>query len=118
LVGASVRAAAFSALRAGLRPRCLDLFGDVDLRARCDVQTIPPSEYPQGFTRLLGTVAPEPVVYTGALENHPVVLAQLGCYRPLWGITGDLLRAVRDPFCVHAALTASDRPALEVLPPG
>ena len=35
LFGASVRAAAFSALRAGLRPWCADLFGDADLQARC-----------------------------------------------------------------------------------
>jgi len=30
IVGASARAAAFSALRAGLRPWCADLFADLD----------------------------------------------------------------------------------------
>src|SRR5262249_21716166 len=118
LAGASVRAAAYSALRAGLRPRCLDLFGDVDLPAVCEVQTIPPSEYPHGFTRLLDTIPSVPLVYTGALENHPAVLARLSRDRPLWGIAGDLLRAVRDPFCVHAALAASHLPALEIVPAG
>jgi predicted ATP-grasp superfamily ATP-dependent carboligase len=118
LAGASVRAAAYSALRAGLLPRCLDLFGDDDLRAVCEVQTIPPSEYPHGFARLLDAIPSVPLIYTGALENHPAVLARLSRHRPLWGIAGDLLRAVRDPCCVHAALAAANLPALEIVPTG
>ena len=35
IFGASARAAAFSALRAGLAPWCVDLFADADLRGRC-----------------------------------------------------------------------------------
>ena len=46
LIGASVRAAAFSALRAGLRPWCADLFGDLDLRQRCPSVVVPAERYP------------------------------------------------------------------------
>ena len=49
IFGASVRAAAFSALRAGLQPWCADLFADADLRARCPTIQVPPGLYPQGF---------------------------------------------------------------------
>ena len=52
ILGASTRAAAFSALRANLRPWCIDLFGDMDLRGRCPVQTIAPEDYPGGLVRL------------------------------------------------------------------
>ena len=40
LVGASTRAAAFSALRAGLTPFCWDLFADTDLAAVADVEKL------------------------------------------------------------------------------
>ena len=41
LFGASTRAAAFSALRAGLRPWCADLFADADLQAHCPAMRLP-----------------------------------------------------------------------------
>ena len=37
ILGASARAAAFSALRIGLRPTCADLFADADLASACPV---------------------------------------------------------------------------------
>ena len=40
IIGASTRAAAFSALRAGLTPRCLDYFADRDLAAICTVDRV------------------------------------------------------------------------------
>ena len=49
IFGASVRAAAFSALRAGLQPWCADLFADADLRARCPTIRVPAEVYPDGF---------------------------------------------------------------------
>ena len=50
IVGASARAAAFSALRAGLRPWCADLFGDDDLRARCFAQRCDSANYPRSIS--------------------------------------------------------------------
>lgn len=96
IVGASARAAAFSALRAGLRPRCVDLFADADLAARCPVRRVS-GRYPDGF---LAAVADEPIVpwlYTGGLENHPRIVRTLAQRRPLWGNNADVLTAVRRP---------------------
>ena len=60
ILGTSCRAAAFSALRAGLRPRCADYFGDRDLAAVCPVvridQTMRAARVP-GASRVAARVA-------------------------------------------------------------
>src|SRR6202030_2218911 len=58
LIGASTRAAAFSALRAGLRPWCADLFNDADLRGRCPSVALVPGTYPQGFVAAVQQAPP------------------------------------------------------------
>src|SRR5262245_61077027 len=58
IFGASARAAAFSALRAGLEPWCADLFADRDLQARCSVARIAPSGYPGNFGALVQSDMP------------------------------------------------------------
>ena len=64
ILGAVARAAAFSALAAGLRPTCGDLFADADLARRCPVTAV--TNYPRGMADLAeqGT-APAPWMYTG-----------------------------------------------------
>jgi len=52
IVGASTRAAAFSALRAGLKPRCLDHFVDRDFMAICTVDRVEAQEGVAGLERL------------------------------------------------------------------
>ena len=94
IVGASVRAAAFSALRAGLRPWCADLFADADLRARCPAVVTGARGY-RSLLRVLAQAPPGPWMYTGALENHPRLVAELTANRQLWGIEADVLRVVR-----------------------
>src|SRR5262245_20524760 len=98
LFGASVRAAAFSALRAGLRPWCADLFGDQDLRARCHVVQVPAPAYPDAFRDMIEQSVPGPWAYTGALENFPNLLGKMARGRALWGNAGQALRCVRNPF--------------------
>ena len=71
IVGASTRAAAFSALRAGLKPRCLDHFVDRDLMAICTVDRVEAQEGAAGLERLALGLPPGPWLYTGPLENHP-----------------------------------------------
>ncbi|MCS6977810.1 MAG: ATP-grasp domain-containing protein [Gemmatales bacterium] len=98
LVGASVRAAAFSAMRRGGQPWCLDLFGDADLRRLCPVRVVPRHLYPQGIPQMVADLAPLGTVqYTGGLENHPRIVARLARLRSLWGNGPDTLRAVRHP---------------------
>ena len=80
IFGASVRAAAFSALRAGLRPWCCDLFADADLVCRCDAVRLS-GRYPDTFADLVGAEVAGPWMYTGGLENHPDLvrrMAQIG----------------------------------------
>ncbi len=120
ILGASARAAAFSAHRAGLSPWCIDLFADADLQARFPVRKVPLAAYPHGILAELDDAPDGPVLYTGGLENHPDLLARIG--RPLWGNSPEVLRRVRDPFLLAETLRRHGWPALEVRreppPPG
>jgi predicted ATP-grasp superfamily ATP-dependent carboligase len=97
IVGASTRAAAFSALRAGLDPWCADLFADADLEARCPVIQIARESYPRAFTYLAERDLPGAWMYTGRLEHHPDLVDSISGKRPLWGNRGQALRQARQP---------------------
>jgi predicted ATP-grasp superfamily ATP-dependent carboligase len=105
LFGASVRAAAFSALRAGLRPWCADLFADTDLRACCPALALPAADYPEGYVEVCARAPEGPWMYTGGLENRPALVEKLCRLRPLWGNGPDVLRRVRSPAPVAERLT-------------
>ena len=110
LFGASTRAAAFSALRAGLRPWCADLFADADLQRRCPAMRLP-GPYPEGFLDWIGAELPGPWMYTGGLENRPWLVRRLARRRPLWGNDLPVLLRARDPALVRAAVRAAGLPA-------
>lgn len=114
LVGASTRAAAYSARRAGLQPLCADLFADADLQQVADV--LPVKDYPRGLLAAARAAPPCPLMYTGALENHPALVAQLCRNRPLWGTGGDSLIRVRDPWKVQETLRDATLPCPSVWP--
>ena len=105
ILGASARAAAFSAVRAGFTPICCDLFGDCDLRAIAGTHRV--SDYPAELSRVAERVEPADWIYTGALENSPRLIAEVSERHRLLGNPPDVLRAVRDPFCVHEILRES-----------
>jgi predicted ATP-grasp superfamily ATP-dependent carboligase len=117
IFGASVRAAAFSALRSGLRPWCLDLFADIDLRNRCTVRRLIGS-YPHAFLDGIDTAPPGPWMYTGGLENWPRVVQRLAERRPLWGNAAAALSRARHPEYVANLLQAADMPAPALGRPG
>ncbi len=103
IVGASARAAAQSACRVGFIVDAADCFADDDLRqvaANC-VQ-IP--NYPHGLLEIASTIPLAPWIYTGALENEPDLIEELAKQRPLWGNSADVVRQVRDPNRLFAAL--------------
>lgn len=102
IVGASARAAAFSALRGGYIPQSADLFADADLRRVCDAIQIDP--YPSGLAAALATRQPGGWMFTGALENHPALVDELAGIKPLLGNRGAVLRRVRKPRLVADAL--------------
>ena len=109
ILGASARAAAVSARRAGLSVFAGDLFGDLDLQACCPSVRV--SDYPQGLVDVLNAAPPGPWMYTGALENHPQLIERMESVRPLWGNKADCLRRVRDPAVVFQALARQGLPA-------
>ncbi|MEK6239471.1 MAG: ATP-grasp domain-containing protein [Planctomycetales bacterium] len=116
ILGASARAAAFSALRGGFRPVCGDLFADADLAAQCPVSK--PNDYPGGLADLALAAPSGPWLYVGALENHPELVRTVADARPLWGNFPSVLRRVRDPFQWTFALRSARLPACRVLPSG
>jgi predicted ATP-grasp superfamily ATP-dependent carboligase len=106
ILGASVRAAACSAVGAGLLPYGIDLFADEDLRALCPATQI--ARYPTEFLRALAAAPDSPWVYTGGLENHPPLLTRLAALRPLWGNGADVCRRIRDPGVLQGILRSAD----------
>ena len=118
IVGASARAAAHSARRAGFSPYAADLFADVDLRNFCPSVLV--GDYPQGLERACAGPQPGGWMYTGALENYPELVDRLAALRTLWGNGAAVLRAVRDPRRVARAVAAErvSAPALAETPAG
>jgi predicted ATP-grasp superfamily ATP-dependent carboligase len=114
ILGASARAAAWSALRAGLWPAAADLFGDTDLAAVAPCLRVDPAAYPDGLIDAAARLPEGPWLYTGALENRPDLIEQLARRRPLLGNGAETVRAVRDPLAVAGALRAAGLPAPEV----
>jgi hypothetical protein len=104
VVGASARAAVHSLARAGLAAWAVDLFGDRDLAgvARCAV--CPFDAYPDAIPEMAARFPSGPVLYTGGLENHPRLIAELAVSRELWGNPTEVVRRVRDPQALSAAL--------------
>jgi predicted ATP-grasp superfamily ATP-dependent carboligase len=103
IVGASVRAAAQSALRAGFDVVAADMFADEDLRRLCPATRI--ADYPEGLVAWLRSVDADAWFYTGALENHPDLIDELARIKPLWGNAGRAIQSVRDHAQLCKALT-------------
>jgi uncharacterized protein len=105
IVGASARAAACSAVRAGLAVHAADLFADADLRSCCHAVQV--ADYPDGLADLVGGPQSGGWMYTGALENYPALVHKLAQIRPLLGNDATVLRRVRHPQKVANALHAA-----------
>ena len=112
IVGATGRAAAHSAHRAGLFPRVADRFADADLVSLCPVVRI--DDRPTGYLDWLQTSPQAGWIYTGPLENHPDWVDRLERCRPLWGNRGQVLRRVRDPSLLQSTLSEAGLPTLRV----
>lgn len=116
IIGASARAAAQSAARAGFAPHAADLFADIDLAALCP--TVRVADYPEGFLQAAKMLPQGPWIYTGGLENYPALIDGIARERPLLGNAGNVLRRVRDPWMVRDALLGQGLSAAEVASPG
>lgn len=118
VVGASARAAVHSLARAGLAAWAVDLFADRDLKRVAACAVCPFPGYPAALPRLAAQFPPGPVLYTGGLENHPHVVAELAAARDLWGNPPAVLERVRDPYAVSEALAAAGFAVPRPVPPG
>ncbi len=116
IIGASARAAAFSALRAGLNPSCLDYFADRDLVAACPVERVERGAGVAGLERLALGLPAGPWLYTGPLENHPDRVGRISQTHRLCGNAAGPLRAARDPFRLVEVLRGQGLPYLEIRP--
>jgi len=103
VIGASVRALAFSALRAGFKTYAIDLYADRDLAAVCPAVKI--DRYPYAFVTALAAAPQARWMYAGALENYPRLIERLAKIRPLIGNSAEAIRAVRDPMRLNQAVS-------------
>jgi predicted ATP-grasp superfamily ATP-dependent carboligase len=113
IVGASARAAAFSALRAGLVPRCIDYFADYDLMSMCATQRAEARKGAVDLERLAIGLPPQRWLYTGPLENHAGRVERISSTHHLCGNSPEILRAARNPFRLVDLLREEGLPYLE-----
>lgn len=104
LVGASTRAAAESAARAGFDVVSYDAFADADQHPRVDAHAVPGRFTPRAAERVARHVTADAVAYLSPFENHPTIVEAFASGRRLWGNTPDVLRRVRDPRLLMGAL--------------
>ena len=116
IVGSSARAAAQSAVRAGFSVCAGDLFADADLCRIGHATRVGP--YPAGLADVVGGSQPGAWMYTGALENYPLLVDAMARQRTLWGNPATVLRRVRRPRLVADALSRNGlaSPAVTVDP--
>ena len=118
VVGASARAAVHSLARANFSAWTVDQFGDRDLARVAECAVCPPDGYPDALPALAVRFPPGPVLYTGGLENHPHLVAELASQRELWGNPPEVLERVRDPHTLFSALADAGFATPRLIPRG
>lgn len=104
IVGASTRAAAESAARAGFEVFAVDAFGDWDLRQVARV-AVPGDWCDDDAIACAAASFPEgPWLYTGAVENRPDLIDRISRERRLLGNSAEVVRRVRDPMVLAEVL--------------
>lgn len=96
VVGASGRAMAQSASRAGIPVHAADLFRDTDL-VECCVSSTRIDRYPDGIVDAVRSLPAAAWCHVGGLENRPDVLEAIAAERPLAGSSAHAVRLVRNP---------------------
>ena len=115
IVGVSTRPAADSAARAGFGVTALDTFGDLDQSSGVRALSMP-RDFGESFSassaaRAAEKLSCDAVVYLSNFENHPRAVQSLARGRSLWGNSPDVLKRVRDPWRLAAALERRGVPA-------
>ena len=104
LIGASVRSFAQSALRDGIRPVCVDMFCDADLRASLQKNGLDGAFWCREIDSFAGAagavtdVASDvPAIVLGGLENHETSFRQLSAQRAVLGPDWNTIEQLRNP---------------------
>ncbi len=110
ILGASTRAAAFSAWRAGFEPVCVDQFADADLCAMTEVHPVESLSFAVNdihtpIMRVIQRLADLPVLFAGGMENQPLLLQHLEVDHTLWGASCRAIQRVRHPQQLADGLT-------------
>jgi predicted ATP-grasp superfamily ATP-dependent carboligase len=127
IVGASVRSAVESALRARYHVHAADLFADSDLRRHLTDSDLPGKllscqtfhPFPGGLRGLAIPPDCEAWLYTGGLENDPQLVEELSARLPLLGVGANALAHLRNPWTLHHLLLRHRfrSPAMRATPP-
>lgn len=108
IAGVSTRAAAESAALAGFDVTSLDAFADLDQATGVHAMSLPRdvgvSFGAWAAARAARDIACDVVTYLSSFENHPAAVHLLARGRALWGNSPAVLRRVRDPEALAAAL--------------
>lgn len=110
IVGASTRAMAESAVRAGYKCTTVDYFGDLDQTALVPNLALGDLGLPRCAASLVCAgerISATAVVYGASLENYPGAVTRLASGRELLGNAPTTLRGVRDPAALAGALGAA-----------
>ncbi|MFO0888702.1 MAG: ATP-grasp domain-containing protein [Isosphaeraceae bacterium] len=114
ILGASTRAAAMSARRAGWLPGCIDLFGDRDLAALGPLVRAGAEGWEAAFDTLAARLGEIPWLYTGPAENYPEIVQRIAARHRLLGNPADILRSARNPRLVAELLRRAGLPHADV----
>ncbi len=112
VIGASARAACWSAVRAGLKPRAFDQFRDLDFPPDCEVRLI--SKEPDTFFSEAAKAQHEPCLPVGGWENDTEMMQRLESNFSLWNTNSTMTKLARDPLLVQQILRKHDLPNLKV----
>ena len=108
IAGASTRAAAESAARAGYAVTAFDAYGDLDHHPAVHVVSLPRDLNVRfsvsAAARASRDVRCDAVVYLSSFENHRRAVQTLAADRALWGNPPDVLQRVRNPVLLVSAL--------------
>lgn len=119
ILGASTRATAMSALRAGFEPVCIDQFADADLRRICSVTAVDSlSLLPESpLDAALQAVRNLPVIPVGGTENQRELIQNLSSHQSAWwGAAPTAIARVRDPLQLSEGLEAVKQRVLAIQP--
>ena len=95
LIGASVRAATQSAVRAGFRVTAIDLFGDVDTRAVCHTYVALDKSAPLVVKNLSREDQATRLMIVGGLDREAELVGELTATCPYLGLNADGLKRLR-----------------------